>query len=157
MTQNSNSMIDNLETCPKCKALESCYSTEINEVAKQYVCLSCGFTASDLFLDGEYDANEYEKEMPELFKDIKYVDEDERVWYPHVINIEGKGTVFPNGSSKYNWHWAAIKSVPLTEEEKESPRFKGKQYKSDPKTMQKFDEDYFAACDYIGFFDIDPS
>lgn len=148
-------MIDNLDTCPKCKAPESCYSTEINEVAKQYVCLSCGFTASDLFLQGEYDAMEYELEMPELFKDIKYVDEELRVWYPHVINVEGKGTVFPNGSSKDNWHWAAIKSVPLTDEEKENPRFKGKQYKSDSKTMKNFGEDYFAACDYIGFFDID--
>ena len=148
-------MVDNLTTCPKCKAPESCYVTELNEFAKQYVCLSCGFTASDLFMEGEYDALEYELEMPELFKDIKHIDELGRVWYPNVINIDGKGTVFPNGSSKENWQWSAIKSVPLTEEDKENPRFKGKQFKSDSKTMENFGEDYFSACDYIGFFDVE--
>lgn len=148
-------MTDNLSTCPKCKAPESCYVSQLNEMAKQYSCLSCGFIASDLFMQGEYDALEYEMDMPELFKDIKYIDELGRVWYPNVINIEGKGTVFPNGGSKDNWQWSAIKSVPLTEEEKQSPRFKGKKYKSDSQTMQNFGEDYFAACDYIGFFDIE--
>jgi hypothetical protein len=106
-------------------------------------------------MEGEYDALEYELEMPELFKDIKYIDEVGRVWYPNVINIDGKGTVFPNGSSKDNWQWSAIKSVPLTEEDKESPRFKGKHFKSDSKTLENFGNDYFAACDYIGFFDIE--
>lgn len=148
-------MTDNLETCPKCKAPESCYVTPLNEVHNSYNCLNCGFLTNDLLKEGDYDVEAYESEMPELFKDIKYTDEHSRVWYPNVINLETKGTVFPNGSSKDNWHWAAIKSVPLTEEERESARFKGKQYKSDSKTMQKFDEDYFAACDYIGFFDID--
>ena len=148
-------MTDNLSTCPKCKAPESCYVSQLNEMAKQYSCLSCGFIASDLFMQGEYDALEYEMDMPELFKDIKYIDEVGRVWYPNVINIEGKGTVFPNGGSKDNWQWSAIKSIPLTEEEKQSPRFKGKQHKSDSQTMQNFGEDYFAACDYVGFFDVE--
>lgn len=148
-------MTDNLQTCPKCKSPESCYVQSLNEFAKQYTCFSCGFTANDIIVEGEYDTEEYEKELPELFKDIKYVDEEKRVWYPNVINLETKGTVFPNGSSKDNWHWAGIKNVPLTEEEKENPRFKGKTHKSDSKTMQKFDEDYFAACEYIGMFDIE--
>lgn len=119
-----------------------------------YNCLNCGFVTNDILKQGEYDAESYEAEMPELFKDIKYVDEAGRVWYPNVINIDKKGTVFPNGVSKDDWQWCSIKNVPLTEEEKESPRFKGKQYKSDSKTMQYFGEDYFAACDYIGFFDL---
>lgn len=148
-------MIDNLDTCPKCKAPESCYIQPINEVHNSYSCLACGFVTNDLLKEGDYDVEAYEAEMPELFKDIKYTDEYTRVWYPNVINIDGKGTVFPNGSSKDNWHWAAIKSVPLTDEEKESTRFKGKQYKSDSKTIQNFNDDYFAACDYIGFFDIE--
>lgn len=148
-------MTDALQTCPKCNAPESCYVLPINEVANSYNCLACGFITNDLLKEGDYDAEAYEAEMPELFKDIKYVDERTRVWYPNVVNLETKGTVFPNGSSKDNWHWAGIKNVPLTEEEKESPRFKGKTHKSDSKTMQKFDEDYFAACEYIGLFDID--
>jgi hypothetical protein len=110
---------------------------------------------NDLLKEGDYDVEAYEAEMPELFKDIKYFDDKGRTWYPNVINLEAKGTVFPNGSSKENWQWSAIKSVPLTEEEKISSRFKGKSYKSDSKTLTGFGEDYFAACDYIGLFDIE--
>ena len=147
-------MTDGLQTCPKCKVQESCYVFPINEVHNSYNCLNCGFVASDLLKEGEYDLESYEAEMPELFKDIKHVDQEGRVWYPNVINLETKGTVFPNGSSKESWQWAGIKNVPLTEEEKENPRFKEKQYKSDSKTLENFGMDYFAAADYIGFFDL---
>jgi hypothetical protein len=105
--------------------------------------------------EAEFDFEEFENEMPELYKDIKYTDELGRVWYPHIINIEGKGTVFANGASKDEWEWSAIKSVPLSEEEKENTRFKGKMYKSDSKSLENFGQDgYFDACDYIGLFDI---
>jgi hypothetical protein len=147
-------MTDNLITCPKCGVIESCYTVQLNEFHNSYVCFNCGFQTNDLMREGEFNFEEYEAEMPELYKDIKYADETGRVWYPYTINIEGKGTVFANGSSKEDWQWSAIKSVPLTEEEKESPRFKGKTHKSDSKTLENFGKDYFAACDYIGFFDI---
>lgn len=147
-------MTDSLKTCPKCKVEASCYIQPINEFHNSYVCLNCGFQTSDLIREGEFNFEEYEKELPELYKDIKYKDEEGRVWYPHIINIEGKGTVFANGTSKDEWEWSAILSVPLTEEEKQSPRFKDKNYKSDSKTLKSFGMDYFAACDYVGFFDV---
>jgi hypothetical protein len=104
--------------------------------------------------EAEFNFEEYENELPELYRDIKQTDEEGRVWYPNVINIEGKGTVFANGASKDEWEWSSIKSVELTEEEKESFKFKGKKYKSDSKTLKSFDRDYFEACEYIGFFDV---
>ena len=102
--------------------------------------------------EGEFNFEDYEQELPELYKDIKHTDEDGKIWYPNVINVDGKGTVFANGTSKDEWEWSGILSVPLTEEEKESPRFKGKNYKSDSKTLKSFGKDYFEACDYIGLF-----
>jgi hypothetical protein len=146
-------MIDNLVTCPKCKAPESCYTQPMNEFHKVYVCFSCGFQTNDLMREGEFNFEDYEQELPELYKDIKHTDEDGKVWYPNVINVDGKGTVFANGTSKDEWEWSGILSVPLTEEEKESPRFKGKKYKSDSKTLKSFGKDYFEACDYLGLFD----
>ena len=145
-------MTDNLTTCPKCKATEACYTVDINEFHKSYNCLDCGFSTSDLMREGEFDFDQYEEEFPELYKDIKYTDEEGRVWYPQVINIEDKGTVFANGTSEEDWQWSAIKSVELTEEEKENPRFKGKTHKSDSSTLENFGNDYFAACDYISLF-----
>lgn len=147
-------MTDNLITCPKCKAPESCYTQPVNEFHKSYLCLSCGFQTNDLMREGEFNFEEYEQELPELYKDIKTVDEEGRVWYPNIINIESVGTVFANGSSKDEWEWSGILNVELTEEEKESPRFKGKKYKSDSKSLKSFSKDYFAACDYIGLFDV---
>ncbi len=147
-------MTDNLITCPKCKAPESCYTQDINGFHKAYVCLSCGFQTNDLMVEGEFNFEEYEETMPELYKDIKQTDEQGRVWYPNIINIEGKGTVFANGPSKDKWEWSGILSVPLTEEEKESPKFKGKTHKSDSKTLKNFGKDYFEACDYIGLFEV---
>ena len=146
-------MIDNLITCPKCKAPESCYTQPMNEFHKVYVCFSCGFQTNDLMREGEFNFEDYEQELPELYKDIKHTDEDGKVWYPNVINVDGKGTVFANGTSKDEWEWSGILSVSLTEEEKESQRFKGKKYKSDSKTLKSFGKDYFGACDYIGLFD----
>lgn len=147
-------MTDNLTTCPKCGVVESCYVTPINEFHNAYVCFNCGFQTNDLMREGEFNFEEFESQMPELYKDIKYTDSEGRVWYPNVINVEGKGTVFANGASKDDWRWSAILSVPLTKEEKKSTRFKGKSYKSDSKTLKDFGTDYFAACDYIGMFDI---
>lgn len=147
-------MTDNLSTCPKCGVKESCYITPVNEFHKSYVCFNCGFQTNDLMREGEFNFEEYEEQLPELYKDIKYKDQEGRIWYPHVINIDGKGTVFANGTSKDEWEWSAILSVPVTLEEAESPRFKGKKFKSDSKTLKSFGQDYFEACDYIGFFDI---
>lgn len=147
-------MTDNLITCPKCKAPESCYTQPVNEFHKSYLCLSCGFQTNDFMREGEFNFEEYEQELPELYKDIKTVDEEGRVWYPNIINIESVGTVFANGGSKDEWEWSGILNVELTEEEKESPRFKGKKYKSDSKSLKNFGKDYFAACDYIGLFDV---
>jgi hypothetical protein len=147
-------MIDNLITCDKCKAEASCYVTSINEFHNSYTCLNCGFHTNDLMIEAEFNFEEYEAELPELYKDIKYKDEKNRIWYPYTINIEGKGTVFANGTSKDDWEWSGIKSVALTDEEKESGRFKDKKYKSDSKTLKNFGQDYFEAAEYIGFFDL---
>jgi Zn ribbon nucleic-acid-binding protein len=147
-------MTDKLTTCPKCKAEDACYITPINEFHNVYACFSCGFTTSDLMREEEFDFEQYEAEFPELYKDIKHVDQDKRVWYPQVINIENQGTVFANGSSAEDWEWSAIKSIELTEEEKDAPKFKGKTHKSDSTSLKGFENDFFEACDYIGLFEV---
>ena len=146
---------DNLTACPKCKAEESCYTTPINEFHNSYSCLNCGFTTNDLMRQEEFDFEQYEDTIPELYKDIKYTDEEGRIWYPSVINIEEKGTVFANGTCEEDWQWSAIKSIELTEEEKQMNKFKGKTHKSDSSSLQNFGrEGFFEACDYISFFEV---
>ena len=144
-------MIDELIVCPKCGS-DGCYKVAISETAYTYFDWGCGFRTNDLMKEGEFDFQAFEETMPELYKDVKYVDTDKRVWYPISINIADKGTVFLNGKSAEETFWSAIKVVSLTEEEKKQPKYKGLNYKSDPKSLQHFGNDFIEACDYIGVF-----
>lgn len=145
-------MTDQMTICPKC-GCDGCYKTSINETKFNYFCWGCGFQTNDLMVEGEFDFAQYEETLPELYKDIKYVDSEKRVWYPISINIPDKGTVFLSGKSVEEVQWSAIKVVLLTEEEKKQPKYKGLTYKSDAKSMKHFDKDFIEACDYIGVFD----
>lgn len=143
---------DEMAICPKC-GCDGCYTTPLNEVKLKYFCWGCGYETSDFMKEGEFDFVAYEEIIPELYKDIKYTDEQGRVWYPITVNIEDKGTVFMNGASMEHFFWSAIKVVELTEEEKEQPKFKGKTHKSDAKSLKDFGNDFIEACDYIGLFE----
>lgn len=143
---------DKLEICPKC-GCDGCYVTSLNETKNNYFCWGCGFQTNDLMKEGEFDFTTYEETLPELFRDVKYVDTESRVWYPISINITTKGTVFLNGKSAEEVYWSAIKTVPLTEEEKKQPKYKNLTHKSEPKSMKHFGNDFIEACDYIGLFE----
>jgi hypothetical protein len=141
---------DNIIDCPLCSQKGACYATDINESKKAYLCLGCGFQTNDFLENG---ANEfirmYESELPNLYKDLKQIDSVGRVWFPTVINIQDKGTVFANGKSVDEWGWSAIKNVPLNEEDKNKLIFKGKTHKSDSTSIKHFDKDFLSALEYI--------
>ena len=140
-------MEDKLVTCGRCSS-DACYEHKQQGILV-WSCLGCGFTSNELMLEGSQLVIETEDVMPELYKDIKFIDDKKQIWYPSVINIEDKGTVFVNGTSVDNWGWAGIKVVETTEEEKE--KLKGAKYKSDPKTLKMFDQKSFDdAVNYIG-------
>lgn len=145
-------MTDKMSICPKC-GCDGCYVTPINETKFNYFCWGCGFQTNDLMVEGEFNFEEYEETLPELYRDIKYVDGEKRVWYPISINLPDKGTVFLSGKSTEEVQWSAIKVVPLTEEEKKQPKYRNLTYKSDAKSLKHFGNDFIEACDYMGMFD----
>lgn len=141
---------DKLTDCPHCLQIGAVYTTAINEFHNSYLCLGCGFQTNDLMVEGEYNAEEYESELPSLYIDTKKVDNKNRVWYPNVVNIQDKGTVFLNGASAEYTEWSAILNVPLGKEDKKKAIFKGKTHKSDPNSLKNFGQDYLSALEYIG-------
>lgn len=148
-------MKDELGYSPLAKKEESCYITPINETLNAYNCLVSGFTSNDLMKEGEFDFDKYEETLPELFKDIKQVDDEGRVWYPSVVNIDGKGIVFVAGTNKDDWGWVGIKHIPVGEDEKE--KFKNpktgeySKYKSDSKSLKRFTKfEFIESLDYVG-------
>ena len=141
---------DKLTDCPHCKQIGAVYTTPINEFYNSYLCLGCGYQTNDLLIEGEFQFEEYEAEFPQLYVDAKKIDENKKVWYPNVVNIPDKGTVFLNGTSVEDSQWSAIINVKLKAADKKNPMFKGKTHKSDSSTLTNFGSDYLAALEYIG-------
>ena len=135
-------MEDKLVVCSHCGS-DACYEHKQQGITV-LSCLSCGYTTNELMTEGSQLVTEIEEVMPELYKDIKFIDDQKRVWYPTVINIQDKGTVFVNGTDKDTWGWAGIKAVETTDEEKETIVLKSEieiekiEQKYEDKYLEKF-------------------
>lgn len=138
-------MQDQLTSCRKCGS-PLCYEKH-KEGLISWDCLQCGFVTNTLLLENTEAIISYESMIPNLFRDIKFVDKDGFVWYPNTVIKEGVGIIFPDGTSKENWKWAFARHIPVEEEEK--PRFKKADgtyhaYKTDMKNVLHFDQEYFS-------------
>lgn len=82
MESNSSKVI-----CPHCGS-HNCFHEELEDGMTSYLCMGCGYTSNDLFKTGTDDLLGFEQPMPELYKDIKFVDSERGItWYPTVLNI----------------------------------------------------------------------
>ena len=106
--------------------------------------------------EGSKPVKDLTETSPELYKDLMHTDKEGRVWFPATITLPGKGMVFVDGNSKDNWEWAAVKAVPLSEEEIKSGRFpKDQDVKMDMLNGKKYPKtEFMDACEEIGFFNI---
>ena len=139
---------DEIINCPKSGG-DLCYKVEVNPEITNYFSLSCGFWTNSLMKSGSDFYNEQWSQLPELYKDIAWMDtETGLVWLPNTINIPDKGMVFAEGSSADTWRWAATKARELSEEEQEKY---GTTHKADMSTIAHFEErQYIDALSYIG-------
>lgn len=149
--------MDNLTTCDRCGS-DACYTQEVNESIKNYFCYGCGFQSNSVMIKDSDFFNEQLEMLPNLHKELMGEDESGKIWMPITINLPEKGMVFANGPSIENWKWAAVKAVPVKEEEKEKypiPGKKGEFYKwrMDMDTLTEFEEkDFIEALDFVGVF-----
>jgi hypothetical protein len=149
-------MQENIVRCRKCE-VPLCYERR-NDDYVAWDCLVCGYASNTLFMKNTDAVLEYEKSLPTLFKDIKFVDKEGYIWYPTVITKEGVGIVYPDVDGSGSWKWAFSPHVEVKEEEKE--KFKNKEvpgtyhkYKTDIAHTVHFDQDKFAhALEYAGLY-----
>jgi len=150
--------MDKLNICDRCGG-DACYVQEINQDIKNYQCMGCGFVTNSLMKQDSQFFEEQIQLLPNLYKELMGEDEEGKVWMPATINIPSQGMVFANGTSAENWKWAAVQSVPVTDEEKEKYPIPGKpgefyEQRMDMDTLKEFDEkDFIEALDYIGIFE----
>ena len=142
---------------------EYCFqSTDDSTGITSFLDYETGFTSnSKLKIDSDY-VKQAEKNQPKLVTELRVLDElREIVWYPSVINIPGKGMIFPMGD-KDNWQWEVMKVRDVTEEEKEKyplPDKEGEYFKTilDVKGKLNFSNDKFmdALKEIGGVVDLD--
>lgn len=149
---------DDLIICDRCGG-DAAYKQEINENISIIQCLGCGFQTNSLMKREETFFKEQLQTLPELYKDLMTEDKEGKIWLPTIINLPTQGMIFANGSNKETWKWAAVKALPVKEEEKENypiPGKKGKyyEYRMDMSTMQEFEEkDFMEALSFLGLFE----
>ena len=83
------------------------------------MCIGSGFFTNENPLNykknPDFDINRYEKNMPQLMKDLRF-DDGESYWYPTTIRTS-EGMLFPSGESKDSWKWAVAPIVKLSKKE----------------------------------------
>jgi hypothetical protein len=150
--------MDNLTKCPCCGS-DACSISPLAPAIDAHLCWTCGFNTHTGMIDGsEFEKTTYES-TAEIIKDLKQVHEG-LAWYPKVINLQEKGMVFPEWNKRVkDWYWAAVKAIPVTEEEKEKypdPNNPGEFYKfkTDIKNIKRYDKLCFMdAAEEIGMFE----
>jgi len=149
--------MDNLVICERCGS-DACYVQEVNQDIKNYQCYGCGFITNSLMKKDSQFLDEQMELLPNLYKELMGEDETGKIWMPSTVNLPEKGMIFANGTSAESWKWAAVKSVPVPEEEKEKYPIPGKsgefyKHRMDMSTLKEFEEgDYLEALDFIGVF-----
>ena len=89
---------DKIIDCPKSGG-DLCYKTEINKDITNYYSLSCGFWTNTLMLEGSEFYEEQVSVLPEIYKDLAWVDpETKLIWLPNIVNVKENGMVFASGT-----------------------------------------------------------
>ena len=151
--------MDALVICKKCGG-DACYETTLDpEDNKAWMCYGCGFSSNSHYINGSEVLKQADEKMPELYKDLIFIDEDNLVWYPTTVNMPEKGMVFLDGTHVDTYRWAGVLATEVKEEEKEKfpiPGTDDEYYtkKMDMTTIKYFDKSEFMdALEYVGIFD----
>ena len=148
---------DNLTICPRCGS-DACYEQELGANYKVSQCYGCGFTTNRQMVSESQFLEEQLEILPELYKDLIFIDDKGYHWMPSAINNPEQGMVYADGKTPEEWKWSAVKAMLIPEEDREKYPMPGKEgeyykYKMDTSTLQRFEErDFIEALDYIGAF-----
>ena len=150
--------MDNLIYCARCNS-DACYVQEVNDKIKNYHCYGCGFQTNSLMMKNERYFKEQLELLPNLYKELMGEDYEGKIWMPSMVNLPKQGMVFANGKNGDDWKWAAVKAVPVKEEEKSKypiPRKENEfyEFRMDMETLTEYEEhNYMDALEYIGVFE----
>ena len=84
---------------------------------EQYLCMTTGFSSTSEHKIGSDLLNQELDRVPDLVQNLQYYDEErDIVWIPTIMNVPGKGMVFPEGTlEEWGWSFASIVEIPEDE------------------------------------------
>ena len=103
--------------CPICGTEKSVVALKMKGVNTR-ICQSCGYQTNEGMVDGSDLEKSIFESQPELFKDLKLVDDDGFVWYPTVLNEQNEAMLFPDGKNADNWGWRVAEYILIGENDK---------------------------------------
>jgi len=122
--------------CPRCGS-NACSEISSNNITI-WTCMGCGFTTNSLL--NKAAAENYKEILPEIYKDLEFVDGNGLYWFPTSVVMDDKSMIFAEGTSIEDWKWSAIQS---------------KNDKPDMTTKKEFNQnDFIEALDYVGYFNV---
>lgn len=146
---------DKLIECKRCGG-NACYEQNIDSTTKTWLCMGCGFTTSTKMIAESKLVSDLLETQPELYKDLLFTDDSNRVWAPATLTLPGKGMVFIDGTSIEDWKWTAVLAKEITEEERNIKNYpKNQTHKMDMENASQFGQrEFMDACEVIGFFNL---
>jgi Zn ribbon nucleic-acid-binding protein len=103
--------------CPICGTDKSVVALKMQGVNTR-ICQNCGYQTNEGMVDGSDVEKSIYESQPELFKDLKLIDDEGFVWYPTVLNEQNEAMLFPDGKNADNWGWRVAKYVLIGENDK---------------------------------------
>jgi Zn ribbon nucleic-acid-binding protein len=137
--------MEELQDCPVCENPNSVITVKMAGVNTR-ICQSCGYQTNIGMADGTDLEKSIYDSQPELFKDLKLVDDQNIVWYPTVLNEQNKAMLFPDGKNVEEWGWRVAKYILLAEKDKAIP---GQTHKLDIINSTVFPPLMFSAALYL--------
>ena len=136
--------MEELQDCPICGTEHSVFEVKMGGVNTR-ICQSCGFQTNEGMVEGTDLEKSLYDSQPELFKDLKLVDDNGFVWYPTVLNEQNQAMLFPDGKNADNWGWRVAQYVPVEKTDKILP---GQTHKLDMANSTLFPNVMFPAALY---------
>jgi len=109
--------MEEMHDCPICGTESSIFEVKMSGVDTR-ICQSCGYQTNEGMIDGSDVEKSIFESQPELFKDLKLVDDNGFVWYPTVLNEKNQAMIFPDGKNADNWGWRVAEYILIGENDK---------------------------------------
>jgi Zn ribbon nucleic-acid-binding protein len=112
--------MEELFDCPICGTDKSVVALKMQGVNTR-ICQSCGYQTNEGMVDGSDLEKSIFNSQPELFKELKLIDDNGFVWYPTVLNEQNEAMLFPDGKNADNWGWRVAEYIPVVETDNPLP------------------------------------